>query len=137
MSVFLIESKDPPVEVALDFLKRVGLDDGGMIRCDQGGELAWSEKFCTTMQRKHGYVIEPTGADDPAQNRGAESWNDTFAVTVRALLYGAALSAVYWLAALIHAVFLHSRWVHSWTNMTPHEVWYGQCPNLRRLRMFG
>ena len=38
--VFLKESKDPPVEIASDFLKHFGLDDGGMIRCDQGGELA-------------------------------------------------------------------------------------------------
>ena len=40
-------------------------------------------------------MIEPAGADDPDQNGGAESWNDTFAVTVRTLLYGAALLVIY------------------------------------------
>ena len=66
--VFLTKSKDPPVDIAADFLKRFGLADGGMIRCDQGGELARSNLFCTTMQRDHGYIIEPTEADNIAQN---------------------------------------------------------------------
>ena len=135
--MFLTESKDPPVEIVAGFLKRFGLANGGMIRCDQGSKLARSEAFGTTMQREHGYVIKPIGADDPAQNRGMESWNDTFAVTFRELLYGAALSAVYCSAALIHVVFLHNCWVHSRISTTLHEAWYGQHPNLRRLCMFG
>ena len=90
-----MESKDPPVEVASDFLKRFGLDDGGMIRCDQGSEISWSEEFCTTMQCKYTCVIKPTGADNPAQNRGTELWNGTSAVTVRTLLYVATLLVIY------------------------------------------
>ena len=43
--VFLMKSKDPPVETAGVFLTRYGLADGGIIRCDQGGELARSEEF--------------------------------------------------------------------------------------------
>ena len=93
--VFLTKSKDPPVETAGAFLTGYGLADGGRIRCDQGGELARSEEFRTRMMRDHGYVVEPTGTADPAQNGGAESWNGTYAVVVRALLYGAALSAKY------------------------------------------
>ena len=58
-------------------------------------------------------VVEPVGVDDPAQNGGVETWNGTFAVTVRALLYGAALLAIYWPAALVHAVFLNHVRVHS------------------------
>ena len=86
-----------------------------MIRCDQGGKLARSEEFRTRVLKECDFVVEPTGADDPAQNGGVETWNGTFAVTVRALLYGAALSAVYWLAAMLHAVFLHNVRVHSRT----------------------
>ena len=71
--VFLTRSKDPPVETAGAFLTKYGLIDGGMIRCNQGDELARSEDFRTRMMRDHGYVVEPTGADDPAQNGGAES----------------------------------------------------------------
>jgi hypothetical protein len=55
-----------------------------------------------------GYKVEPTGADSPSQNGLAEKWNDTFAVTTRALLYGASLVPKYWSAALLHAVYLHN-----------------------------
>ena len=68
MWVFLTKLKDPPVDTVRDFLKRFGRDGGGLVRCNQGGELARSEKFITELQRDHGYVVEPTGADDPVQN---------------------------------------------------------------------
>ena len=58
-------------------------------------------------------------------------------VTVRALLYGTALSAKYWSAALLHAVFVHNVRVHSRIGKTPHEAWHGSRPDLKRLRMFG
>ena len=135
--VFLTESKDPPTETATAFLRGHGHTDGGMIHCDQGGELARSEEFRTRVLKEYTFVVEPTGADDPAQNGGAETWNGTFAVTVRALLYRAALSAMYWSAALVHAVFLHNVWVHSRMGKTPYEAWYGSRPDLKRLRMFG
>ena len=135
--VFLTKPKDPPVDTVKDFLKRFGQDDGGMVMCDQGGELTWSERFRTDLQHNQGYIVEPTGADDPSHNGGAESWNGTFAVTVQALLYGAGLSAVYWSAALVHAVLLHNRWVHLVTQRTPYEAWYRSRPNIKRLRMFG
>ena len=84
-----------------------------------------------------GYKVEPTGADSPSQNGQAEKWNDVFAVTTRALLYGAALEPKYWSAALLHAVYLHNRRVHSRTGVTPFEGWWGIKPNLRYLKLFG
>ena len=42
--VFLTQLKDPPVETTGLFLMRYGHKDGGMILCDQGGELARSEE---------------------------------------------------------------------------------------------
>ena len=81
--VFLSKSKEPPIEEMSDFLSIRGLPSGGVIRCDQGGELAKSTKFRTEMMRRHHYVVEPTGADSPSQNGGVEKWNDTLAVTVR------------------------------------------------------
>jgi hypothetical protein len=60
-----------------------------------------------------GYKVEPTGADSLSQNRQSEKWNNTFAVITRALLYGVALEPKYWLAALLHAVYLHNHRLHS------------------------
>ena len=131
--IFLRKSKEPPVDLVSHFLQMYGRASGGVIRCDQGGELARSAAFRTTMMEKHLYVVEPTGADSPSQNAGAEKWNDTLAVTARALLYGAALPAKYWSAALSHAAYLHNRRVHKSIKTTPYEQWYGRRPDLRRL----
>jgi hypothetical protein len=65
----------------------------GLVRTDQGGELARSNEFRTMMLHKFGYVVEPTGADSPSQNGGAEIYNNTLAVKVRTLLYGSGLPA--------------------------------------------
>ena len=78
--VFLTKSKDRLVDTATDFLKIFGLADGGLIRCNQGGELARLRLFRMTIQKDHGYMIEPRGADDAAQNGGTELWNGTLAV---------------------------------------------------------
>ena len=83
-----------------------------------------------------GYKVEPTGADSPSQNGQVEKWNDIFAVTTRALLYGAALEPKYWSAAILHVVYLHNLCVHSRTGVTPFEGWWG-VKNLRYLKLFG
>ena len=135
--VYLSVSKEPPIEEMSAHLDVFGLAKGGLLRCDQGGELARSEEFRTTMLEKYNYKVEPTGADSPSQNGGVERWNETFAVTVRALLYGSALPAEYWSSALLHAVYLHNRRVHKETKRTPFEGWYGKMPHLRDLKLFG
>ena len=135
--IFLRKSKEPPVSLVHIFLKKFGLSSGGIIRCDQGGELARSEEFRTMALGACLYVVEPTGADSPSQNGGAERWNGSMATTVRALLYGAGLPPKYWSAALLHAMYLHNRRVHVITRMTPYEAWHGHKPDLSRLRVFG
>lgn len=110
--ILLCTSKEPPIEEMSAFLSEFGLKSGGLLRCDRGGELARSADFITTMQRDFGYKAETTGADSPNQNGGAERYNQTLAVTVRSLLYGASLHAKYCSAALIHAAYLHNRRIH-------------------------
>jgi hypothetical protein len=95
-----------------------------------------SETFKTEMANCH-YIVEPKGADSPNQNKHTERYNDTFGVTVRVLLYGSGLPALFWSVALLHAVFLHNRRVNKSIMMTPFEAWYGRKPDLRKLRVFG
>jgi hypothetical protein len=135
--VFLRKSKEPPTELVDIFLKKYGLSSGGIIRCDQGGELVRSDAFRSMALSSHGYVVESTGADSPSQNGGVERWNGSLATTVRALLYGAGLPAQYWSGALTHASYLHNRRVHMVTRCTPYEMWHGKKPDLRHLRVFG
>ncbi len=89
------------------------------------------------MLGKFGYVVEPTGADSPSQNGGAEIYNNTLAIKVRTLLYGSGLPAKFWSAALVHAVYLHNRLIQSAINLTPYEAWHGHKPDVTHLKMFG
>jgi hypothetical protein len=104
-------------------MSRFGLKKG-LVRTDQGGELARCGVFCTMMLDEFGYMVEPTGADSPSQNGGAEIYNNTLAIKVQTLLYRSRLPAKFWSAALLHVVYLHNRLVHSAINQTPYEAWY-------------
>lgn len=86
---------------------------------------------------KYHYVVEPTGADSPSQNGQAERYNESIATTTRTLLYGADLTARYWSAAAIHAVYLLNRRPHSAINKTPFEAWWDVKPDLSALKVFG
>jgi hypothetical protein len=108
----------------------------GFIWCDQGGKLARSNAFIKMALTEFGYKVELTGVNSPSQNRQVEKWNDIFAVTTRALLYGVALEPKYWSAALLHAAYLHNCCVHSCTGITPFEGWWGVKPNLKYLTLF-
>ncbi len=55
------------------------------------------------------YVVEPTGADSPSQNGGAEIYNNTLAVKIQTLLYGFGLPTNFWSTALLHAVYLNNQ----------------------------
>jgi hypothetical protein len=133
---FLTKSKEPPLDILSAFMKKFGIGNG-VVRTDQGGELARSAAYRELMLNTFGYVVEPTGADNPSQNGGAEIYNNTLAVKTRTLLYGAGLPAKFWSIALLHSVYLHNRRVHSATNKTPYEGWYGCKPNITHLKTFG
>ncbi len=117
------------MEIVDTFLDRFGHKDGGSIRSDQGGELA--------LLRKYNYVVEPTGADSPSQNGAVEIYNAKLAVRTRTLLFGSGLPAKYWSSALVHAVYLHNRLVHTVTKMTPFEYFFRAQPDLSCLKLFG
>ena len=118
------------------FLAQFGNKNGGLMRTDQGGELARSTAFREAMLKKK-YIVEPTGADSPSQNGRAEIWNHALDDTVRVLLYSSSMPAQYWSAAILHAVYLYNRRCHHTTLRTPFESWTGIKPNLRHLKVFG
>jgi hypothetical protein len=133
---FLTASKEPLLAILRAFMRKFCLSDS-IIKTDQGGELAWSNEFCTAMLDKFGYVNKSTGADSPSQNGGAEIYNNTLAIKVRMLLYGSGLLAKFWSAALIHAIYLHNPLVHLATGITPFKGWYSCKPNVAYLKTVG
>ncbi len=82
-------------------------------------------------------MIEPTGADSPSQNGAAEIYNGKLAVRARTLLFGSGLPAKFWSSALLHAVYLHNRLVHTVTQTTPFEFMFGIKLDLSALKIFG
>jgi hypothetical protein len=134
--VFLRKLKEPPVDLVLAFLAIHSSPVVGVIHTDQGGELTRSANFRTEMFTSKRYVVEPTGADSPAQNGSAEKCNHTLAVTTRSLLYGAGLPARFWSAALLHAAYIHNCCVHTTTKITPYKGWFGRRPDLKHMRVF-
>jgi hypothetical protein len=89
-------------------MKQFGNQEGGMIRYDQGGELAKSMAWRTAMLQEFQYKVEPTGADSPSQNGQVERYNQTVATIVRTLLYGSNLPVKYWSAAQLYTQFISS-----------------------------
>jgi hypothetical protein len=135
--VFLCSSKEPPIDEVSTFLDIFGWDNDGVIRCDQGGELAKLNVFVSTLLKNFNYVIESMGPDSPSQNGGIKRFNQTLGTMARCLLYGASLPATYWSYALVHMVYLLNCLVHSRTKRTPNEVWWGTQLDLSHLRVFG
>jgi hypothetical protein len=93
--VFLKKSKEPPLDIVETFLGRFGHANGGVVRTDQGGELARSSEFCDTILHNYQYVIEPMGADSPSQNGAAEIYNGKLAVRACTLYPAPAFSRIF------------------------------------------
>lgn len=56
---------------------------------------------------------------------------------VRSLSFSTGISARFWSAALVHAVYLKGKLWHSAIEKTPYETWTGFKPDHSHLRMFG
>jgi hypothetical protein len=72
-----------------------------------------------------------------ARTGKVERPNGTFGTMVQFLIYSAGLSARFWSAALVHAVYLKNHLYHKALYMTPHEAWTGENPALAHLCNFG
>ena len=135
--VFPTTGKQPPTDILKQHLSRFGRTSGlRVVRMDHGGEL-YGARAIHDVVMAAGYVIEATGSGVHHRNGKVERLNRTFAVQVRALLYGSGLPATFWSAALIHAVYLKNRLWHSAIGKTPFEAWNGAKPDLSHLRVFG
>ncbi len=73
----------------------------------------------------------------PIWNIMSEIYNAKLAVRTRTLLFGSGLPAKYWSSALVHAVYLHNRLVHTVSRVTPFESFFGAQPDISCLKVFG
>lgn len=106
------------------------------LRCDNGGEYTSNlfKRYCT----EKGIVIEYTVPYNPESNGVSERMNRTLCEKARAMLNDCGLPAKFWNEAVLTATFLTNR---SSTvclkGKTPYEMWYGNKPDLSKLKVFG
>ena len=140
MWIMLAKDKSPPIDFIRDFLDKHGDKNYATraVRSDQGGEL-WKCNDFKKVVIESKFLLEPTGADDAAQNGIAENPNKTLGRITRALLYNANLGHEFWSYAIQHAVYIKNRLPHAHHQhkITPYELYTGTKPNLMNLRVWG
>jgi hypothetical protein len=92
---------------------------------DQGGKL-WRSNQLRDIAAAAGCAMEPTGYDADYEYGKVERANGTFGAMVCCLFYSASLSAIFWSAALVHAIYLKNRLYHKALYRTLHEDWTGE-----------
>lgn len=107
------------------------------LRCDNAGEYS-SEAF-TDLCKEKGIKIQYTVAYNPEQNGIAERFNRTIMEKSRCLIYDPNLNKELWGEAVRASVYLINRMeTRTLENKkTPAEVWYGQKPDLTKIKLFG
>ena len=106
------------------------------IRSDNGGEYT-SKEFAEHL-REEGITRQLTIPKTPQQNGVAERLNRTLEEMIRSMLAESQAPKRFWAEALSTATYLRNRSPTSALNeMTPHEAWTGDKPNVEHLRVFG
>ena len=88
------------------------------------------------MVDKENFSLKMTGVDASAQNGITESSNKTLENMKCCILHVVDFGPKYWSYALIHAVYIKNRLLHSSIKTTPFKASTGQQPNITNLRNF-
>ncbi|KAJ5473962.1 hypothetical protein N7475_003528 [Penicillium sp. IBT 31633x] len=105
------------------------------IRLDRIPEQVGEEMKFTLFSRA--IQAEVTGVDQHQQNGVAERAHKTIYDRVEPTLAHARLPPKFWPEIARTAAFLSNRSPSSKLNMTPYQAWYGDKPDLSRLRVIG
>ena len=107
-----------------------------ILRTDNGGEYI-SEDF-KHYCREASIRLQYMELDSPVQNRILERLNWTLAEHGRAMLIAHKLPTFLWEDAVAYATYLKNRSPHhALPNITPHESFWGEKPNVKNLQEFG
>lgn len=105
-------------------------------RCDNGREYVSTD--IKEFFEERGIQFEFTIRYTPQQNGVAERMNRTITERARCMLLDSKLGKSLWTEAVLSAVYVINRSpTDALNNMVPAEVWYGDKPNLEKLRVFG
>ena len=105
------------------------------LRTDGGGEYT-SRRFQDYLKQK-GIGHEVCAPYSLQQNGVAERMNRTLVESARSMIFNAGLSRSFWGEAVTTAAYLRNRTLTSSHGITPYERWYGEKPDVSKLRVFG
>ena len=135
--VYLLRSKDE----ALDKFKEYKLEVENqlskkikIIRSDRGGE--YNEPF-NVFCREHGIVHQTTAPYSPESNGVAERKNRTLKEMMNALLGESGLAQNMWGEALLTSNYILNKIPNKVTGKTPYELWKGNVPSYKYLKVWG
>jgi len=106
------------------------------IRVDEDGALARNYEF-TQLLIDDRLTLETTGGYASFLNGKVERPHRTIADMTRALYFNTGHSPDKWCYAAETAADVYRFTLHSATNMSPYEAWYGVKPNINHLRVWG
>lgn len=106
------------------------------LRCDNGREYPSTEmkNYCASKGIQYEFTIRYT----PQQNGVAERMNRTIIERARCMILNASMSKSFWSEAVLTAVYLINRSpTEVLKRKVPAELWYGENPDVQKLRVFG
>lgn len=137
--VYILKRKDEVFQRFKEWRALVEKSSGKQIktlRTDNGGEYTSTE--FTSYLLKEGIKHELTAPHTPQQNGVAERLNRTLVEGVRTMLADSKLPKKFWAEALSTKVYLWNRSpTKALEEITPHEAWSGNKPDVSFLRVFG
>ena len=139
MWVYMLKTKDEALSCFKKF--KLLVENGTrntiqVFRTDRGGEFCSKEfeDFCANS----GILKHYTAPYTPQQNGVVERRNRTVTAMKRSLLKERDVPVKFWGEAVKHAVYILNKLpTRSLSQVTPHEVWFGQKPSVADLKVFG
>jgi len=106
------------------------------LRSDRGGEFTSNEFF--DFFEEHGIRREFSTTRTPQQNGVVERMNRMVQQMAHAMLDESRTPATFWgEAAFAAVIILNKTNVRVNSTQTPHELWYGETPSVKHLKIFG
>lgn len=105
------------------------------VRTDNGLEFVHN-KFKTFLENQ-GIRAERSNVYTPQQNGVAERFNFTAADAIKVMLHDSSLNNSFWAEAVLCFTYVWNRVCHSKQSKTPFELYGGQTPSVKHLKIFG
>ena len=109
-----------------------------VLRFHSDGGLEFVNRHIDDHLAREGITHTTTTRDKPSHNGKAERFNQTLIALMRSMLHGCSASLSLWGDAAIQGCYVYNRTpLQVIKHKTPHELLYGQPPDLTKIRVFG